>query len=63
MKNEVISLWIVSIIILVIGTISFVVYTIKLTNMENQNAMWATGGLAMMTLGAGFVIYLLARKS
>jgi dipeptide/tripeptide permease len=63
MKKENRDLWIVSSICLIIGAVIFVAYTLKLTNIENQNTMWATGGLAMMALGAGFVIYLFGRKS
>ena len=63
MKKEDWALCFVSSICLIIGAIIFVGYTTKLTNMENQNIMWATGGLAMMALGAGFVIYLLGIKN
>ena len=62
MKEDYKNLLIVSAICIIIGTLIFVRYTLKLSK-ENQNIMWATGGLAMMALGAGFIIYLLGRKS
>ena len=62
MKKEDRALCFVSSICLIIGAVIFVSYTIKLDT-ENQHAMWATGGLAMMALGAGFIIYLLGRKN
>ena len=57
MKKDECSLLFVSCIAVI-----FVAYTTKL-NIENQNTMWATDGLAMMALGAGFIIYLFSRKS
>ena len=62
MKKDECSLLFVSCITVIIGAVIFVAYTTKL-NIENQNTMWATGGLAMMALGAGFIIYLFSRKS
>ena len=61
MKKDECSLLFVSCIAVIIGTVIFVAYTTKLS-IENQNTMWATGGLAMMALGTGFIMYLLGRK-
>ena len=60
MKKDEWSLLVVSCIAVIIGAVIFVAYTTKL-NIENQNTMWATGGLALTALGAGFLIYLFGK--
>lgn len=63
MKKDIVGLGFVSTISVIIGAVIFVVFTMKLSIKENQIIMWATGGLALMSLGVGFIYYLLARKS
>ena len=61
MKKDIVGLGFVSTISVIIGAVIFVVFTMKLSIKENQIIMWATGGLALTALGAGFLIYLFGK--